>query len=369
MNRDLWHGRRVFVTGHTGFMGGWLAERLVGLGADVTGYALAPPTDPCLFETIGLESRVNHVTGDVRDAEALANVLRGARAEIVFHLAAQPLVRRAHRDPLETFSTNVMGTVNLLDAVRRSGTVAAVVVVTTDKVYENREWPWGYRESDALGGHEPYGVSKACAELAVEAYVRSYFGASGPGVATVRAGNIIGGGDWAEDRLVPDAIRAFSGRMPLTVRHPEAVRPWQHVLEPVSGMLMLAGGLAEGRRDLAGAWNFGPGEDDAKPVAWLADRLTSTWGTGASWRIEPDAGPYEANLLTLASAKARTGLGWTCRWDAGAAVTRATEWYRSFYQGADMADLTRQQINDYVEGDSRGKFQRKADQKHKRAVA
>jgi len=369
VNAAFWHNRRVLITGHTGFMGGWLCERLIGLGAQVTGFALAPATEPALFEAIGLGQRMRSFIGDVRDLDHLEQVMAAAQPQVVFHLAAQPLVRRAHRDPIDTFSTNTMGTINVLEAIRRCGGVSAAVMVTTDKVYENREWPWGYRETDTLGGFEPYGSSKACAELAVGAYVHSYFGTRGPTVATVRAGNIIGGGDWSEDRLIPDAARAFSAGKALEIRHPDAVRPWQHVLEPVEGMLILADNLDARGRDAAGAWNLGPTEDDSRPVAWIADHMAQAWGNNAAWAPTPGVGPYEARLLTLSSAKAQSALGWQCRWSAADAIRHAADWYRAFYEGADMLQFTRSQINDYVKGDSRGELNRQENQVRQSAVA
>jgi CDP-glucose 4,6-dehydratase len=364
-----WKDRRVLVTGHSGFMGGWLVERLLGLGAHVTGFALPAPTEPNLFACLDLDGRMESVAGDLRDVDALTQTFGRCRPEIVFHLAAQPLVRRAHRDPIETFSTNIMGTINVLEAIRQTPSVAAAIVVTTDKVYENREWNWGYRETDALGGHEPYGVSKACAELAVDAYVRAYYGTKGPAVATVRAGNIIGGGDWAADRLVPDAVRAFAAGEILRIRHPDAVRPWQHVLEPVEGMLKLAVGLEQNRDETAGAWNFGPAEEDARTVAWVADRLVRAWGDNAAWAAVPDVGPHEAKLLTLSSSKAHAALGWACRWNAETAISETAKWYRAFYRGEDTSALTRKQINDYVKGDDRGESEREAPEERNRAVA
>lgn len=369
INTSFWKNRRVLVTGHTGFMGGWLCERLMGLGARVSGFALAPSTAPALFEATGLATRMQSFIGNVCDLDHLEQVASAVRPQIVFHLAAQALVRRGHRDPVGTFATNVMGSVNIMEAVRRTGGVSALVMVTTDKVYENREWHWGYRETDGLGGFEPYGVSKACAELATNAYVHSYFGAEGPAVATVRAGNIIGGGDWNADRLVPDAVRAFKAGRVLEIRHPDAVRPWQHVLEPVEGMLLLADALDARGMDAAGAWNLGPSEDDARSVAWVADRMAQAWGKETGWAVVSGAGPYEAQLLTLSSAKAHAALGWSCRWNAARAVEKTAAWYRAFYEGADMTEFTRTQINDYVEGDSRGEFKRQVDQISKRAVA
>ena len=369
MNTSYWHGRRVLVTGHTGFMGGWLCERLIGLGATVSGFALAPPTEPSLFSCLGLAGRMDSTIGDIRDLEGLTDALKESGADTVFHLAAQALVRRAHREPVETFTTNVMGTVNMLEAIRRGGHVDAAVIVTTDKVYDNREWAWGYRENDALGGCEPYGVSKACADLATEAYVCSFFDSKTPAVATVRAGNIIGGGDWAEDRLVPDAIRAFTAGEILRIRHPGAIRPWQHVLEPVEGLLMLAEGLTSRPGHYRGCWNLGPPEDDVRTVSWVADRLVRAWGGTAAWTAVPDAGPHEAHMLTLSSSKARASLGWSCRWRTATTVERTAAWYRAHSEGADMVSLTRKQINDYVKGEDRGEFERQDSEKRNRAVA
>jgi CDP-glucose 4,6-dehydratase len=345
----FWRGRRVFVTGHTGFMGGWLCAWLTRLGADVHGYALPAPTQPSFYDAMALGGAVDSTIGDVRDLERLCTALRRSQADTVFHLAAQPLVRQAYANPVETYAVNVMGTVHLLEAMRRAGTVQAAVIVTTDKVYENQEWPWGYREADGLGGREPYGNSKACAELAVDAYRRSFFaGDAAPGIATVRAGNIIGGGDWALDRLVPDAMRAFSVGEALEIRHPDAVRPWQHVLDPVRGFLMLAQGLTA--TSAAGsAWNFGPPEDDARAVGWIADRLAHHWGKGAAWHSTPSDGPHEARLLLLNSAKAKTELGWSCGWDADMAVRRTVEWYRTFYRAGDVRGLTDRQIASFDE--------------------
>lgn len=371
MTPSFWNGRRVFVTGHTGFMGGWLSERLVSLGAEVTGYALPPPTDPSFFEATNLWQRVPTVTADIRDLDRLSAIMSSTRAEIVFHLAAQPLVRRAHAEPIETFSTNTMGTVNVLEAVRRSGQVSAAVIVTTDKVYENREWPWGYRETDTIGGCEPYGVSKACAELAVESYVQSYFdgGRAGPGIATVRAGNIIGGGDWARDRLIPDAIRAFASGNPLVIRNPDAVRPWQHVLEPVTGFIRLAERLVESPEQVNGGWNFGPEENDSKTVAWVADRLTAAWGIDAGWTTTRDSGPHEAKILTLSSAKAKSQLGWRTCWGAEDAICRTAEWYQAFHEGVDMSAFTQFQITSYLKRKNRGKQRRSKTALQGRAVA
>lgn len=334
-NPAFWSGRRVFLTGHTGFKGSWLTAWLLRMGAEVTGYALPPPTRPSLYQALRLAEAHHGVTGDVRDAAALAAAVREARPEVVFHLAAQPLVRRSYAEPVETFGTNVMGTVHLLEAVRAVGAVRAVVAVTTDKVYENREWVWPYREDDALGGHDPYASSKAMAELATAAYRRSYFSPAelarhGTAVASARAGNVIGGGDWAEDRLVPDLVRGFASRRPVVIRHPGAIRPWQHVLEPLSGYLLLAERLHAGDAAACDAWNFGPSDEDARPVGELADRLAARWGDGARWQHEPGAHPHEAHVLRLDIAKARHALGWSPRWTIATAVDRTADWYRGF---------------------------------------
>lgn len=331
----FWSGRRVFVTGHTGFKGSWLTAWLLRMGAEVTGYALPPPTGPSLYRALRLADEHRGVTGDVRDAASLDASLRDARPEVVFHLAAQALVRRSYAEPTETFGTNVMGTVHLLDAVRAVGSVGAVVAVTTDKVYENREWVWPYREHDALGGHDPYSSSKAMAELATASYRRSFFPPSdlarhGTAIATARAGNVIGGGDWAEDRLVPDLVRGFERDRPVVIRHPDAVRPWQHVLEPLSGYLVLAERLQAGDADACDAWNFGPDDGDALPVGDLADRLASRWGEGARWLHEPGVGPHEAHVLRLDIAKARHVLRWLPRWTIATAVDRTADWYCGF---------------------------------------
>jgi CDP-glucose 4,6-dehydratase len=304
-----WAGRRVLVTGHTGFKGAWLSLWLRQLGADVTGLALAPPTQPSLFDKAALASRINHIEGDIRNLDEVAAAVRAADPEIVFHLAAQSLVRYSYANPVETYATNVMGTVHLLDACRQAK-ARAFVCVTSDKCYENREWVWPYRESDALGGHDPYSSSKGCAELVVAAYRRSFFPATamadgGMGLASVRAGNVIGGGDWAEDRLVPDLVRAFERNASPEIRSPNSVRPWQHVLEAVGGYLIIADRLARGDAGAAQAWNFGPSEGDARPVSWIVDQMRAAWGTAAEPIPFTGDVPHEAGLLKLDCSKAR----------------------------------------------------------------
>lgn len=343
MQDRFWNGRRVFVTGHTGFKGGWLTLWLAELGAQVHGYALAPMQPNSMFDACALESRMaSHVVADIRDAAALSNALSAARPEVVLHLAAQPLVRASYVDARENYDVNVMGVVNLLEAIRGTPSVRAVVNVTTDKCYENREWVWPYREDESLGGHDPYSSSKACAELVTSAYRRSFLDAAGIRVASARAGNVIGGGDWAAERLIPDFLRAIEAREALTIRSPQAIRPWQHVLEPLSGYLMLARRLIEAG-DVAEAWNFGPDESDAQPVEWivryLCDRIP-----GAVWRLDQSPQPHEANFLRLDSSKAKARLGWRPRWRIEDALEQTLAWHRQWRAGGDMATVSVAQI-------------------------
>jgi len=351
MSAALWKGRRVLLTGHTGFKGGWLATWLKDMGAQVTGLALAPPTRPSLFELARVAEGMDSRIGDIRDAEALASLVAKTRPEVVFHLAAQPLVRRSYVDPLETFSTNVMGTANLLEAIRRhSMATRAIVVVTTDKCYENREWVWGYRETDPLGGHDPYSSSKAGTEIVAACYAKSFFhGAGAPALATARAGNVIGGGDWAADRLVPDLVRASETSAALTIRYPQAIRPWQHVLDPLAGYLRLAELLWEHgpQSPYAGAFNFGPGEAGLKPVSWIADRFLHAWQGGASWHTDATAQPHEAGILKLDWSKAAHLLGWRPGIEIGAAIGHVVEWHKACIAGQDMRQFTAAQIAAY----------------------
>jgi CDP-glucose 4,6-dehydratase len=348
LNPDFWRGRSVFVTGHTGFKGSWLLLLLETFGAEVTGYALAPPMAPAMFDQIDGRARCRHLIGDVRDATALEAAMVEAAPEIVLHLAAQPLVRASYAAPVETYAVNLMGTVNLLDACRRVPSLRSVVVVTTDKCYRNDGRTNGYGEDDRLGGHDPYSNSKACAELAAASYRDSYLAAAGIGVATARAGNVIGGGDFAEDRLVPDAIRAFAAGRTLLIRNPHAIRPWQHVLEPLVGYLQLAERLAEDPLRAARGWNFGPPLEDAVPVATLADRLVELWGDGARWQASGGDQPHEAATLRLNADAAKRELGWRPRLTADAALDRTVRWYRAAAAGADMADMSRRQITEYL---------------------
>jgi CDP-glucose 4,6-dehydratase len=352
----FWSGRRVFLTGHTGFKGGWLALWLAHLGANVRGYALDPSTDPNLFTVGSVGKAIEDLRGDIRDGERLDNSMREFRPEVVFHLAAQPLVRHSYEDPIGTFETNVIGTARVLDAVRRTPSVRAVVSVTTDKCYENKEWVWPYRECDPLGGYDPYSSSKACAEIVSAAYRQSYFPVDklsehGVAVATARAGNVIGGGDWSADRLIPDLIRGFLSGEPVRIRRPRAIRPWQHVLEPVYGYIRLAEELTAGgpiAARFATAYNFGPGEDDARPVSWIAERMTSFWGNGASWVLDEDHGPHEAGYLRLDASRARRDLAWTPRLRLETALDWLVEWYRTWQSSpSTMNDFTLSQIARY----------------------
>jgi CDP-glucose 4,6-dehydratase len=352
MNASFWNDKKVFVTGHTGFKGSWLSLWLQQLGAQVTGYALTPPTNPSLFEAAQVEQGMKSVIGDIRDGTVLANAMRQAAPEIVIHMAAQPLVRRSYADPVETYSTNVMGTVHLLEAVRQTPSVRAVVNVTTDKCYENREWVWGYRESEPMGGFDPYSSSKGCAELVTSAYRNSFFnevklGKHQVALATARAGNVIGGGDWADDRLIPDILRAIEAGRSVNIRNPHATRPWQHVLEPLRGYLALAEKLYAHGPTFAEAFNFGPAEEDAETVQWIVEQLTQQWGDGAAWRLDDGMHPHETNYLKLDCSKARALLGWSPRWHLGQALQAIIAWQKAYHRRQDMRSLCLQQINDY----------------------
>lgn len=350
-----WQGRRVFLTGHTGFKGGWLALWLAKLGANVRGYALDPSTEPNLFTAARVGAVIEDIRGDIRDATRLESSMRDFAPEVVFHLAAQPLVRYSYEDPIGTFETNVMGTARLLDSVRRTPSVRAVVSVTTDKCYENKEWIWPYRETDPLGGYDPYSSSKACAELVSAAFRQSYFPVEKLGaydghqvaVATGRAGNVIGGGDWSTDRLVPDLVRGFLSGKPVLIRRPHSIRPWQHVLEPLHGYIRLAERLLTHDPRFATAYNFGPIEDDARPVSWIAERMAGLWGDGASWVLDEAPSPHEAGYLKLDASRARADLGWSPLLRLDAALDYLVQWYRACDAGDDMHDFTLRQIERY----------------------
>lgn len=344
----FWRGRRVLLTGHTGFKGGWLGLWLNSLGAEVHGYALAPPTEPALFDVAGLAGAFATSTiADIRDRERLMECFREVAPDVVFHLAAQPLVRLSYREPVDTFATNVMGVVNLFEAVRVTPTVRAVVNVTTDKCYENREWPWAYREIEAMGGHDPYSASKGCAELVTAAYRRSFLQQAGVGVASARAGNVIGGGDWASDRLLPDIFRAADAGRELSLRSPAATRPWQHVLEPLSGYLILAQALCERGGVFADAWNFGPADDDSRSVGWIVKYLAQSM-PALRWSVDAAVQPHEAHHLKLDSSKARGVLGWAPHWRLDQALDRTAAWHQAWKRGDDMRVFSLAQIVDYM---------------------
>jgi len=347
---DFYRDKRVLVTGHTGFKGGWLVTWLTMLGARVTGFALPPNTRPNLFDAAMLDRNLQSVFGDLRDRAALTAVFTQHQPEIVFHNAAQPLVRRSYREPVETFAINVMGTVHVLEEARYARSLHAMIVVTSDKCYEDSESSRGYREDDAMGGHDPYSSSKGCAELATAAYRRSFYNQHGSaGVATARAGNVIGGGDWSEDRLVPDIVRGITEEQTIVIRRPDAVRPWQHVLEPLCGYLLLAKRLWEDRQGYAEAWNFGPREKDAIPVGELAKKVTALWGKGAL-AFQPDpAAPHETQSLKLNTMKARSRLGWKPALRLEQALEWSVEWYRAYYEQPQSArNLTEKQIESYM---------------------
>lgn len=347
LNPAFWKNRRVLLTGHTGFKGSWLSLWLQSMGAQVVGYALTPPTHPSLFDIAQVGQGMTSVIGDIRDLAKLQAVFAEHSPEIVIHMAAQPLVRYSYQNPVETYATNVMGTVHVLEAVRSTPGVKAVLNVTTDKCYENREWVWGYREDEPMGGHDPYSNSKGCAELVTSAYRRSFLQEKGIALASARAGNVIGGGDWAADRLIPDILRAFEQNQPVTIRNPCAVRPWQHVLEPLSGYLTLAERLYTDGQAFAEGWNFGPQDDDARPVQWIVERMVAGWGRGASWQPDGGSHPHEASYLKLDTSKARAKLGWQPCWNLTHSLDKIIEWHQAFSQNPDMRKITLNQIAEY----------------------
>ena len=355
VNTEFWQGKVVLVTGHTGFKGGWLCLWLQSLGAKVVGYALSPPTTPSLFDVAGVGDGMRSIIGDVGDLARLQAAVTEHAPQIVIHMAAQSLVRNSYASPLVTYATNVMGTAHVLEAVRKAQGVKVVVNVTSDKCYDNREWVWGYRENEPLGGYDPYSSSKGCAELVTAAYRNSFFHPAqyarhGVAVASARAGNVIGGGDWAEDRLVPDFVRAVTRGEALTVRNPAAVRPWQHVLEPLRGYLQLAQNLWSDGARYSEAWNFGPDEESAQSVGTVVGALTALWDGKAHWRTDDTAGqPHEANFLKLDCSKARTKLGWQPRWNLQTALESTAAWYKAHQAKHDMRAFTQEQIGRYLQ--------------------
>jgi CDP-glucose 4,6-dehydratase len=352
MNKEFWKGRRVLITGHTGFKGSWLSLWLQSLGAIVTGYSLPPPTNPNLFELAHTSDGMASLVGDIRDFESLKRTIADTRPEVLFHLAAQSIVRLSYENPAETYSTNVMGTVNVLEAARQLGSPCILVVVTSDKCYENKNWIWGYREDEPMGGRDPYSNSKACAELVARAYRESYFNQAQPGppailLATGRAGNVIGGGDWTKDQLLADVMRAFLRGKPVRIRNPDAVRPWQFVMEALRGYLVLAEHLSNGGPAFAGGWNFGPCDEDVRPVSWIVERLSELWGGDARWESDRDVHPHEDHILKLDISKARRELGWSPKVQLDTTLMWVVEWYKAYEERRDMRNFTETQIARY----------------------
>lgn len=354
IDQNFWKGKKIFVTGNTGFKGSWLCLWLHFMGADITGYALDPPTNPNFYELCKVNELIHHISADIRNSECLANAIADRKPEIIFHLAAQSLVRESYKNPVDTYTTNVMGTVNLLEAVRYCPDVRVVVNVTTDKCYDNKEWIWGYRETDSLGGYDPYSSSKACSELVTIAYRNSFFNpqcyqSHRVGVATARAGNVIGGGDWAKDRLIPDIICALLNRETIIIRNPQAIRPWQHVLEPLSGYLLLAQKLYEDGDLYSDAWNFGPNESDAQPVKLIAEKICEKWQGESSFQVEENSEFHEATFLKLDCTKAKMKLGWFPRWDLETAIDKTIEWVQVYQQGNSLRNISLKQIQEYLD--------------------
>jgi CDP-glucose 4,6-dehydratase len=350
VNPDFWKGKRVFITGHTGFKGSWLSLWLQQMGAEVKGFSLEPSTTPSLFEVAKVADHMQSEIGDIRDLTKLSQSIVSFNPDILLHLAAQPLVRYSYREPVETYSTNVMGTVNVLEASRQANNLKTIVIITTDKCYENREWEWGYRENEPMGGYDPYSNSKGCAELVVSAYRRSFFNSNDTAaVASARAGNVVGGGDWAEDRLIPDILRAFEKQQPVIIRNPLSIRPWQHVLEPLSGYLVLAQHLWQEGQTFAEGWNFGPKDDDCRPVQWILDRMVHFWGEGAHYEIDKSQQPHEANFLKLDCSKAATRLKWHPQWRLEYTLEKIITWHSAWLQEKNMKNCCLEEIKDYMQ--------------------
>jgi len=354
VNSQFWKNKKVLVTGHTGFKGGWLSLWLQSMGAHVVGVALDPPTNPSLYNQARIAKKIDSTRADIRDLNKINDIFKKYKPEIVFHLAAQPLVRYSYREPVETYQTNVMGTLNVLEAIRSVGTVRAAVMITTDKCYENREWDWGYRENEPMGGHDPYSSSKGCAELLIASYRDSYFPVDTYtdheiAIASVRAGNVIGGGDWADDRLIPDIIRALQSNTDIQIRNPYAIRPWQHVLEPIDGYIELAEKLFSSHGKYAEAWNFGPKEEDAKPVQWIVEKMAELWGEGAKWVVDKGEHPHEAKYLKLDCSKAHAELNWWPKWSLETSLGKIIDWHKEAIAGHDLRRLSLSQIQEYMD--------------------
>jgi CDP-glucose 4,6-dehydratase len=350
VDKDFWKKKRVYVTGHTGFKGSWLSLWLSNLGAEVKGYALEPETKPCLFEEANVLELIHSEIGDIRNLEQLKKSIKDFEPDILIHMAAQPLVRLSYQEPIETYDINVMGTVKVLEVARQVENLKSVVCVTTDKCYENREWEWGYRENEAMGGYDPYSSSKGCAELVTVAYRRSFLQEKGIGLASARAGNVVGGGDWSKDRLIPDILKAFEKNEPVIIRNPDSIRPWQHVLEPLSGYLRLAQKLYDNPKQYAQAWNFGPHDNDSKPVKWILERMVEKWGKDVSWLQDERNHPHEANYLKLDISKAKNQLGWEPIWNLDQTLDRIVLWHQAWLKGDNIQNKCLQEIEDYMKG-------------------
>ena len=353
INKNFWKGKKVLVTGHTGFKGSWLSLWLQSLGAEVVGVSLDVPTTPSLYEQANVSENMISLREDIRDVMAIRKIFQDHLPEIVFHLAAQPLVRLSYREPVETYETNVMGTLHVLEGIRSVDSVRSAVMITTDKCYQNKEWVWGYRETDTLGGHDPYSSSKAAAELLISSYRESYFpqdkyGEHKTAIASARAGNVVGGGDWADDRLIPDIIRAFQNNKEVFIRNPKSTRPWQHVLEPLSGYLELSEQLYKEGYKFAEAWNFGPIDEGERSVEWILEKLVELWGNGASWINDDTNHPHEANYLKLDCSKANNKLNWHPKWDLCQTLSKIVEWHKLDCSGNKCRDLCLEQINEYM---------------------
>jgi len=347
VDSDIWLGKRVYLTGHTGFKGSWLSLWLSSMGAIVKGYALHPPTSPSLFDDAHIADKIDSEIGDIRNLNQLRSSMVEFKADIVIHMAAQPLVRLSYKEPLETYEINVMGTAKVLEAARSCANLKSIVSVTTDKCYENKEWVWGYREDEPMGGYDPYSSSKGCAELVSSAYRRSFMQEQGVGLATARAGNVIGGGDWADDRLIPDILKAFEQHKPVVIRNPSSTRPWQHVLEPLSGYLVLAQALYENPVSYSEGWNFGPHDEDVKPVDWILNHMVASW-PGTSWQLDQDAHPHESGYLKLDVSKAKARLNWKPTWHLELTLEKIVKWHQAWLKQEDIQALCLQEINDYI---------------------
>ena len=347
IDKDFWQGKRVFLTGHTGFKGSWLSLWLVSLGAKVKGYALSPPTSPSLFIEANIDSIIDSQIADIRDQDTLHESMTKFSPDILIHMAAQPLVRYSYDAPIETYEVNVIGTAKVLEVARSCPNLKAIVNITTDKCYENDERAEGYKEDDPMGGYDPYSSSKGCAELVASSYRRSFLQDQGVGLASVRAGNVIGGGDWADDRLIPDILRSFENGSPVVIRNPKATRPWQHVLEPLSGYLILTQGLYEEQKKYAEGWNFGPNEQDVKPVDWILDKMILKW-PNSSWKLDSNSSPHEAGFLKLDISKAKSKLGWSPVWGLSQTLEKIISWHQAWLNKEDMQVICLTEIKEYT---------------------